>query len=82
VFLRDGDKVYRTYFTTQRGGELLGTTFSFLDITPYGRQEEWEDSPTGWPQGKPYDWWRRHDEYDDAPKSKSCCGPDRQTSAA
>jgi predicted dithiol-disulfide oxidoreductase (DUF899 family) len=82
VFLRDGDKVYRTYFTTQRGGELLGTTFSFLDITPYGRQEDWEDSPKGWPQGKPYEWWRRHDEYDDAPKSELCCGPGRQTSAA
>jgi predicted dithiol-disulfide oxidoreductase (DUF899 family) len=75
VFLRDGDKVYRTYFTTQRGCELLGTTFGFLDITPFGRQETWEDSPTDWPQSKPYAWWRRHDEYEDTePKTSSCCG--------
>jgi predicted dithiol-disulfide oxidoreductase (DUF899 family) len=78
VFLRDGDKVYRTYFTTKRGGELLGSTFSFLDLIPYGRQEIWEDSPQGWPQGKPYEWWRRHDEYEAEPKTHSCCG----TSAA
>jgi predicted dithiol-disulfide oxidoreductase (DUF899 family) len=82
VFLRDGDKIYRTYFTTKRGCELLGTTFGFLDITPFGRQEEWEDSPKGWPQGKPYEWWRRHDEYDDAPKTDSCCGSTEQSSAA
>ena len=36
---------------------------TLLDWTPYGRQEEWEDSPTGWPQSAPYVWWRRHDEY-------------------
>ena len=82
VLLRDGDKIYRTYFTTQRGGELLGTTFGFLDITPYGRQENWEDSPKGWPQGKPYEWWRRHDEYDDAAKAKACCGAGDKASAA
>jgi predicted dithiol-disulfide oxidoreductase (DUF899 family) len=82
VFLRDGDKIYRTYFTTQRGGELLGTTFGFLDITPYGRQEIWEDSPKGWPQGKPYEWWRRHDEYDDAAKAKACCGAEKSADAA
>jgi predicted dithiol-disulfide oxidoreductase (DUF899 family) len=82
VFLRDGDKVYRTYFTTQRGGELLGTTFGFLDITPYGRQEAWEDSPKGWPQGKPYEWWHRHDEYDDAAQAKACCGGSAQETNA
>jgi predicted dithiol-disulfide oxidoreductase (DUF899 family) len=43
VFLRDGDAVYRTYFTTGRGDEALGTVWSFLDITPFGRQEFWED---------------------------------------
>jgi predicted dithiol-disulfide oxidoreductase (DUF899 family) len=63
VFLRDGDKVYRTYFTTLRGVEALGSVWSFLDLTPLGRQETWEDSPEGWPQTPPYDWWRRHDEY-------------------
>jgi predicted dithiol-disulfide oxidoreductase (DUF899 family) len=64
VFLRDGDDVFRTYFTTHRGVEALGTVWSFLDLTPLGRQEEWEDSPEGYPQTKPYEWWRRHDEYE------------------
>jgi predicted dithiol-disulfide oxidoreductase (DUF899 family) len=65
VFLRDGDDVYRTYFTTSRGVEALGSVWSFLDLTPFGRQETWEDSPPGRPQTPPYEWWRRHDEYAD-----------------
>jgi len=64
VFLRDGDDVFRTYFTTQRGAEALGSVWTFLDLTPLGRQEDWEDSPPGYPQTKPYEWWRRHDEYE------------------
>jgi predicted dithiol-disulfide oxidoreductase (DUF899 family) len=64
VFLRDGKRVYRTYFTTARGVEALGSTWTFLDLTPFGRQETWEDSPKGWPQTPPYEWWRRHDEYE------------------
>ena len=63
VFLREGDKIFRTYFTTTRGVEALGPVWTFLDLTPFGRQEEWEDSPEGWPQTPPYQWWRRHDEY-------------------
>lgn len=63
VFLRDGEKIYRTYFTSARGTEALGNIWGFLEATPYGRQEQWEDSPTGWPQTPPYVWWRRHDEY-------------------
>jgi predicted dithiol-disulfide oxidoreductase (DUF899 family) len=63
VFLRDGDNVFRTYFTDGRGVEALGPVWTFLDLTPYGRQENWEDSPEGWPQTPPYEWWRRHDEY-------------------
>jgi predicted dithiol-disulfide oxidoreductase (DUF899 family) len=63
VFLRDGDSVFRTYFTTARGVEALGSTWTFLDLTPFGRQENWEDSPKGWPQSAPYQWWHRHDEY-------------------
>jgi predicted dithiol-disulfide oxidoreductase (DUF899 family) len=63
VFLQDGDDVYRTYFTTSRGVEALGSVWTFLDLTPLGRQENWEDSPAGYPQTKPYEWWRRHDEY-------------------
>ena len=64
VFLRDDDKVYKTYFTNRRGVEYLGSSFSYFDLTPYGRQEDWEDSPPGRPQTPPYEWWRRHDEYD------------------
>ena len=63
VFLREDDSVFRTYFTTHRGVEALGSVWTFLDLTPLGRQEEWEDSPAGYPQTKPYEWWRRHDEY-------------------
>ena len=64
VFFRDGDNVFRTYFTSSRGVEALGSVWTLLDLTPLGRQEEWEDSPAGYPQGKPYQWWRRHDEYE------------------
>ena len=63
VFIRDGKTVYRTYFTNGRGVEALGTPWTLLDVTPLGRQEAWEDSPNGWPQAAPYQWWRRHDEY-------------------
>ena len=63
VFLRDGESVFRTYFTAGRGVEALGSTWTFLDLTPLGRQEKWEDSPPGYPQTPPYEWWRRHDEY-------------------
>ena len=63
AFLRDAEDVYHTYFTTQRALEAVDTVFTLLDWTVLGRQEEWEDSPAGWPQTKPYEWWRRHDEY-------------------
>jgi predicted dithiol-disulfide oxidoreductase (DUF899 family) len=63
VFLREGDEIFQTYRTKSRGVEALGSVWSYLDLTPLGRQEEWEDSPEGYPQGKPYEWWRRHDEY-------------------
>jgi predicted dithiol-disulfide oxidoreductase (DUF899 family) len=66
VFLRDGDSVYRTYFTSGRGVEALGSVWTFLDLTPLGRQEDWEDTPAGRPQTPPYQWWRRHDEYEHA----------------
>jgi predicted dithiol-disulfide oxidoreductase (DUF899 family) len=64
VFIAEGDRVLRTYFTDARGVEALGTVWSFLDRTPLGRQETWEDSPPDQPQGEPYTWWRRHDEYE------------------
>jgi predicted dithiol-disulfide oxidoreductase (DUF899 family) len=65
VFLRNGDGVYRTYFTGDRGVEALGSVWTLLDLTPLGRQETWEDSPDGYPQTPPYGWWRRHDEYEE-----------------
>lgn len=54
VFLRDADKVYHTYSGYTRGLGLLATHYNYLDMTPYGRQEEWEDSPQGWPQKPTY----------------------------
>lgn len=66
VFLREGDRVFRTYSTTGRGVEALGSTWTFLDLVPYGRQETWEDTPAGRPRSEPYVWWRRHGEYDPA----------------
>jgi predicted dithiol-disulfide oxidoreductase (DUF899 family) len=62
VFIHDGKKVYRTYHTNGRGVEGLNI-WTYLDLTPLGRQELWEDSPCAGPRTKPYVWWRRHDEY-------------------
>jgi predicted dithiol-disulfide oxidoreductase (DUF899 family) len=64
VFLREGDDVYLAYQTTARGLDRVNLVFNLLDMTPLGRQEEWEDSPPGWPQTPLYAWWRRHDEYE------------------
>lgn len=61
VFLRDGERIYRTYFTTGRGGEFVMSTLRWLDLTPYGRQEAWEESGRG--DSEPGSWWRVHDEY-------------------
>jgi predicted dithiol-disulfide oxidoreductase (DUF899 family) len=63
AFIREGDDVFRTYFIDSRGDEHMGSTWSYLDITALGRQEEWEDSPEGYPQTAPYQWWNLHDEY-------------------
>ncbi len=54
VFMRDGDDVYRTYYTTGRGVDRLLFVNNILDLCPYGRQEDWEDSPAGWPQQPTY----------------------------
>jgi predicted dithiol-disulfide oxidoreductase (DUF899 family) len=54
VFLRDGGDVYRTYSTTARGVDRLLFINNVLDLAPYGRQEDWEDSPSGWPQRRTY----------------------------
>jgi predicted dithiol-disulfide oxidoreductase (DUF899 family) len=63
VFYRDGDRIFRTYFVNNRGDEALGSLWSYLDITPLGRQELWEDSPEGYPQTPTYKWWNWHDAY-------------------
>ena len=63
AFIRDGDRVYRTYFINNRGDEAMGNTWTYLDMTALGRQEQWEDSPEGYPQTPPYAWWNWHDEY-------------------
>lgn len=63
VFYRDGDKVFRTYVIDSRGDEQMGGVWNYLDITPLGRQEAWEDSPAGYPQTEPYKWWKWNDSY-------------------
>ena len=63
VFFRDGEKVFRTYFINSRGDEAMGSLWSYLDLTPLGRQETWEKSPEGHPQSAPYKWWNWHDNY-------------------
>ncbi len=63
AFIRDDDdSVFRTYFVNARGDEAMGSTWSYLDLTALGRQEAWEDSPAGYPQTPPYEWWIWHDE--------------------
>lgn len=49
-YLRQGSRVFETYWTTRRGVEAMGNSYRLLDMTVYGRQERWEDSPKGWPQ--------------------------------
>jgi predicted dithiol-disulfide oxidoreductase (DUF899 family) len=63
AFIRDGDRVFRTYFINGRGDEVFVNTWNFLDMTALGRQEDWEHSPEGYPQSPPYEWWRWHDTY-------------------
>lgn len=53
-YLRDGDRVFETYWTTGRGGEAMDNSYRLMDLTPYGRREPWEDSPPGWPQDDAY----------------------------
>jgi len=73
AFIREGDQVFRTYFVNGRGDEALGGTWAYLDITALGRQEEWEDSPEGYPQTPPYEWWNWHDAYEDSASSGGGC---------
>jgi predicted dithiol-disulfide oxidoreductase (DUF899 family) len=63
VFLRDDDRIFHTYSTYARGGDVLIGTYNYLDLTPLGRQEDWEQ-PAGRSDG-PFMWWvRHHDKYD------------------
>jgi predicted dithiol-disulfide oxidoreductase (DUF899 family) len=76
VYLRDQGRVFLTYETRARGVEALGSVWSLLDLTPLGRQEEWEDSPADRPQGPAYGWWEYHDDYDGitAPSAQRALG--------
>jgi predicted dithiol-disulfide oxidoreductase (DUF899 family) len=76
AFIQDDDRVYRTYFINGRGDEVLGNTWSLLDLTALGRQEDWEDSPDGYPQSPPYEWWDWHDAYGEHAPSRWFGDPD------
>jgi predicted dithiol-disulfide oxidoreductase (DUF899 family) len=69
VFLRDGDTVHRTWHTNGRGTEQLSHSFALVDILPWGRQEEWLDSPDGWPRRPTYSGWL------DSPDIAAAYGP-------
>lgn len=73
VFLHDGGTIFHTYSTYARGVDLLLGTYNYLDLTPLGRQEDWEDPP-GHSDGPFMAWVQRHDEYDNVERSESCCG--------
>ena len=63
AFIREGNRIFRTYLINSRGDEAMGNVWSYLDMTALGRQEEWEDSPKGYPQSRPYKWWNWNDSY-------------------
>ncbi len=64
AFIRDDDdNIFRTYVINGRGDEVFVNTWGLLDMTALGRQEDWEDSPEGYPQSPPYEWWAWHDSY-------------------
>ncbi|MEH3052615.1 MAG: DUF899 family protein [Patulibacter minatonensis] len=65
VFFRDGDDIFKTYATAGRGAEAVGGSAGLIDSTPYGRQEDWQDAPDGFPQGPPYTRGALHTDYDD-----------------
>jgi predicted dithiol-disulfide oxidoreductase (DUF899 family) len=67
AFIREGDRIFRTYFVNDRGDEVMANTWNYLDLTALGRQEEWEDSPEGYPQTPPFVWWKWNDAYDAEP---------------
>lgn len=76
AFIRNGNRVFRTYFINGRGDAALGSTWSYLDMTALGRQEEGEDSAPGRPQTKPCEWWCWHDEYGEREPARWFGDPD------
>ncbi|TPG33589.1 DUF899 domain-containing protein [Mycolicibacterium hodleri] len=77
AFIRDDEgRVFRTYFINNRGDEAFVNTWNFLDMTALGRQEQWEDSPDGYPQTATYEWWCWHDEYGQREPSRWFGEPD------
>lgn len=72
-FVRDGEKVYRTHSYKGRGVEDAISTFVLLDHAVFGRFEEFEDAPEGWPKTEMYSWWRHHDRYDNEPEKIGDC---------
>jgi predicted dithiol-disulfide oxidoreductase (DUF899 family) len=81
ALFRDDDRIFRTYFVDGRGDEALGGIWSYLDITALGRQEEWEDSPEGYPQTPANHWIRRHDEYDAPAEEEAAIASDARIAA-
>ena len=73
VFLREGNTVYRTWHTDGRGTEQLSHIFALIDVLPYGRQEQWQDCPDGWPQSPTYSHWLG------SPEIAQLYGPNGQT---
>ena len=71
AFIRDGERIFRTYFINARGDEAMGSLWSYLDMTALGRQELWEDSPEDYPQTEPYKWWQWNDSYGSGAPSRS-----------
>lgn len=63
AFLRDGERIFHTYSSYARGGDLLLGTYNWLDLTALGRQEAWEQ-PAGRSDGAAFEWLRRHDQYE------------------
>lgn len=77
VFLRRDDRVFHSWSTFARGEEPFMVVLDLLDLTPYGRQETWENSPPGWPQDPTYSWMRLRDRYDaEAPRCTHHATPD------
>lgn len=72
VFLKTAEGIFHTYSTYARGLDAFINTHNLLDLTPLGRQEEWEDSPEGWPQDPTHSWLRHHDRYEGV-APKPCC---------